>query len=163
MYVQATCYDVDTGVVAKCPCACCAAAERLHYWTVEIALPLSELALHSKAQVPPIANSFWRINFSRVEWSVHVVTDRQTGRQRYEKKPGLKEENWVWSAQHAVDMHRPEWWGYLQFRPRDESPPSLAREDVVPVDPEWGVRYVSFQYYYAQHAYHNATGCTRRA
>ncbi|KAE9085866.1 hypothetical protein PF010_g20307 [Phytophthora fragariae] len=90
-------------------------SERLHYWTVEIALPLSDLALHSKAQVPPVANFFWRINFSRVEWSVRVVTDQETGKQHYEKKPGLKEENWVWSAQHAVEMHRPEWWGYLQF------------------------------------------------
>ncbi|KAE8905953.1 hypothetical protein PF003_g9547 [Phytophthora fragariae] len=138
-------------------------SERLHYWTVEIALPLSDLALHSKAQVPPVANFFWRINFSRVEWSVRVVTDQETGKQHYEKKPGLKEENWVWSAQHAVEMHRPEWWGYLQFRPRDENPPSLvyvhpAMDEVVPADPEWGVRYVSFQYYYAQHAYHNASG-----
>ncbi|KAG6572815.1 Carbohydrate-binding domain, family 9 [Phytophthora cinnamomi] len=138
-------------------------AERLHYWTTEIALPLSELALHSNAQVPPAANSFWRINFSRVEWSVRVVTDKQTGKQHYEKKPGFKEENWVWSAQNAVDMHRPEWWGYLQFRPRDENPPALVydrwtMDEVVPVDPEWGVRYVSFQYYYAQHAYRAATG-----
>ncbi|GMF17207.1 unnamed protein product [Phytophthora fragariaefolia] len=138
-------------------------AERLHYWTAEIALPLSELARHSKAQVPPAANSFWRINFSRVEWPVRVVYHKQSGKQHYEKKPGLKEENWVWSTQNAVDMHRPEWWGYLQFRPRDETPPPLmddqrTMEDSVPFDPEWGVRYVSFQYYYAQHAYHKLSG-----
>ncbi|KAL4154918.1 hypothetical protein PRNP1_007032 [Phytophthora ramorum] len=132
-------------------------SERLHYWTVEIALPLAQLALHSKAPVPPVENSFWRINFSRVEWSVRVVTDGLTGGQHYEKKPGLSEENWVWSSQYAVDMHRPEWWGYLQFRPQGESPPAFA-EAVVPPDPEWGVRYVSFQYYYAQQAFHNATG-----
>ncbi|POM80647.1 Hypothetical protein PHPALM_1487 [Phytophthora palmivora] len=126
--------------------------ERLHYWTAEIALPLSELALHSIAKVPPMANSFWRINFSRVEWPVRVVTDENTGKQHYEKKTGLSEENWVWSTQYAVDMHRPEWWGYLQFRPQSESPSEgIDTEDLVPLDPEWG-------FYYAQHAFHNATG-----
>ncbi|GMF19670.1 unnamed protein product [Phytophthora lilii] len=137
-------------------------SERLHYWTTEVALPFSELALHSKAQVPPAPNSFWRINFSRVEWSVRVVTDDHTGKRRYEKKRDVNEENWTWSAQYAVDMHRPEWWGYVQFRPRDEKPPERTHNRhhavVVPLDPEWGVRYVSFQYYYAQHAFHKATG-----
>ncbi|ETL27912.1 hypothetical protein F441_19123 [Phytophthora nicotianae CJ01A1] len=131
-------------------------SERLHYWTVEIALPLQELASHSSAKVPPVSNSFWRINFSRVEWAVRVATDSYTGKQHYEKKAGLNEENWVWSAQYAVDMHRPEWWGYLQFRPQGQSPPRMS--DEVPLDPEWGVRYVSFQFYYAQHAFHKVTG-----
>ncbi|KAG7385425.1 hypothetical protein PHYPSEUDO_001554 [Phytophthora pseudosyringae] len=134
-------------------------SERLRYWTTEIALPLSELASHSSAQAPPASNSFWRINFSRVEWPVRVVTDGGTGKQHYEKRTGLSEENWVWSSQYAVDMHRPEWWGYLQFRPRGESPPEVVDgEEVVPLDPEWGVRYVSFQFYYAQHAFHKVTG-----
>ncbi|RLN79013.1 hypothetical protein BBJ28_00019238 [Nothophytophthora sp. Chile5] len=136
--------------------------ERLHYWTAEIALPLSQLALHSKAQVPPTPLTFWRINFSRVEWPVRLVTNSQTGKQHYEKEPGIREENWVWSAQYAVDMHRPEWWGYLQFRPRSELPSSSLdnrqpSEVAVPLDPEWSVRYVSFQFYYAQHAFHKAT------
>ncbi|KAF4141070.1 Carbohydrate family 9 binding domain-like [Phytophthora infestans] len=131
-------------------------SERLHYWTAEIALPLLELASHSHVKVPPAPNSYWRINFSRVEWPVRVVTDGDTGLQHFEKKAGLREENWVWSAQYAVDMHRPEWWGYLQFRPQGQPPSMLSNE--VPLDPEWGVRYVSFQFYYAQHAFHNATG-----
>jgi hypothetical protein len=138
-------------------------AVRYHYWTAEIALPLAQLALHAKAQVPPAANSFWRINFSRVEWPVRVVVDPHTGKRRYDKEAGLGEENWVWSAQYAVDMHRPEWWGYLQFRPQGEAPPEPPHDrphaaELVPLDPEWGVRYVSFQYYYAQHAFHKATG-----
>uniref|UniRef100_M4BEE5 Carbohydrate-binding domain-containing protein n=1 Tax=Hyaloperonospora arabidopsidis (strain Emoy2) TaxID=559515 RepID=M4BEE5_HYAAE len=134
-------------------------AERLHYWTAELALPLSELARYSQAKDPPVPTSFWRINFSRVEWPVRVVSDRDTGKQFYEKESGLSEENWTWSAQFAVDMHRPEWWGYLHFRPQNESPPvTKDNNETVPLDPEWGVRYVSFQYYYAQHAFYDATG-----
>ena len=50
----------------------------------------------------------WRINFSRVEWRVN------TARNRYEKLPG-KEDNWVWSPQGVIDMHRPETWGFVRF------------------------------------------------
>ncbi|KAF4325513.1 hypothetical protein BBO99_00002015 [Phytophthora kernoviae] len=133
-------------------------SERLHFWTAEIALPLAQLALHSKATVPPVANSHWRINFSRVEWPVRVVTD-SSGKQHYVKELGLNEENWVWSSQYAVDMHRPEWWGYLQFRPQRKTPPrSTDTNEIVPLDLEWGVRYVSFQFYYAQHDFHKTMG-----
>ena len=29
--------------------------------------------------------------------------------------PGKREDNWVWSPQGFVDMHRPESWGFVQF------------------------------------------------
>ena len=67
-------------------------------WTVEIAYPLA--AFQSRQMVPrPKPGSTWRINFSRVEW----------------KAGQAKEDNWVWSPQHLVDMHVPERWGYLRF------------------------------------------------
>ncbi|CEG35250.1 Carbohydrate-binding domain, family 9 [Plasmopara halstedii] len=137
-------------------------AERLHYWSVEVALPLKALASYSSAKVPPKPFSFWRINFSRVEWPVRVVTDVNTGNQYYTKIAGLSEENWTWSSQYAVNMHRPEWWGYLQFRPPGELPPKYDDDqqhtEKVPLDSEWNIRYVSFQLYYAQHAYRDALG-----
>jgi hypothetical protein len=72
---------------------------------------------------------------------------------QYEKVPGVPEENWAWSSQYAVAMHRPEWWGYLQFRPREERPPPPDKPAVVALDPGWNVRYLGFQYYYAQHRF----------
>src|SRR5437762_10018554 len=44
----------------------------------------------------------WRVNFSRVEWR-HEVLDG-----KYRKIPNLREDNWVWSPQGVIDMHRPE-------------------------------------------------------
>ena len=41
-------------------------------WSAEIALPLDKLAYNTSAAVPPINATFWRINFSRVEWAVKV-------------------------------------------------------------------------------------------
>lgn len=129
------------------------ATQRLHYWTVEIALPLAELVRYTAATLPPSADDFWRINFSRVEWQSQTTDN---GR-RFVKIPGQREQNWVWSPQYAVNMHMPEQWGYLQFR--YNAPTSKALEpNNVPLDPKWDVRYLAFQFYYAQRAFHDARG-----
>lgn len=44
------------------------------------------------------------------------MAHRDHRRQVPEKYRAEKEEdNWIWSAQGIVDMHRPEKWGYVQF------------------------------------------------
>jgi hypothetical protein len=85
-------------------------------WSLEIAIPWSALIQTCTCPCPPQAGNIWRINFSRVEWQ----TETREG--KIVKKPGLPEDNWVWSPQGVVDMHRPERWGALQFttRPLDE-------------------------------------------
>jgi hypothetical protein len=44
-----------------------------------------------------------------VEWQVDVIDGK------YVKKPGLREDNWVWTPQWVIDMHQPQMWGYVQF------------------------------------------------
>jgi hypothetical protein len=78
-------------------------------WTLEIAMPWSAFTARS-ARGRPKPGDEWRINFSRVEWQVDIVDGK------YRKRPGLKEDNWVWSPQGLIDMHVPERWGYLRFR-----------------------------------------------
>jgi len=82
-------------------------------WTVEFAFPWSELAKRANRKAPPEEGDQWRINFSRVEWKHEIVDGK------YRKVPGTKEDNWVWSPQGVVDMHRPEKWGYVQFTKQD--------------------------------------------
>lgn len=80
------------------------------FWTVELALPFSDLVDHSPtASAPPNNKDQWRINFSRVEWHVRNVNGH------YEKVPKVPEDNWVWSSQGAINMHLPERWGFIQF------------------------------------------------
>lgn len=105
-------------------------SQSLHYWTVEIALPIAQLGK---------PKDHWRVNFSRVQW-LSRVRDK-----KYQKIPNLAEENWVWSPQYEINMHRPEWWGYFQFFESDTTDSTL--------DPQWSVRYVAFSYYYAQQKY----------
>ena len=77
-------------------------------WSVELAFPWSAFTERSGARRPE-PGAEWRVNFSRVEWHVRSVNGR------YEKLPGLKEDNWVWSPQGVVNMHIPERWGFVKF------------------------------------------------
>lgn len=72
-------------------------------WSVEIAMPWSAFG-----EAAPKGKT-WRINFSRVEWKHEVVDGR------YRVVPGTKEDNWVWSPQGRIDMHWPEFWGFVRF------------------------------------------------
>ena len=110
-------------------------------WTVELAFPWEVLGELARRPVPPRDGDQWRVDFSRVEWTMRVVNGR------YEKVPGLKEDNWVWSPQGVVDMHRPETWGYVQFSSR---PPGT---DVFRPDPTLPARRWLHAVYYAQQAH----------
>lgn len=76
-------------------------------WTLEMAIPFNALSLGNNLHRPK-NGEVWRINFSRVEWDVQTKDGKYI-------KSGKPENNWVWSPQGVVEMHRPERWGYLQF------------------------------------------------
>ena len=76
---------------------------------MELAFPWKALAEHARHAGPPDDGEQWRINFSRVEWQITHTNGA------YQKIPNLPEDNWVWSPQGVVDMHRPEMWGVVQF------------------------------------------------
>ncbi|MEX1055170.1 MAG: hypothetical protein WED81_04015, partial [Rhodothermales bacterium] len=79
-------------------------------------------------------------NFSRVEWQ-HLVEGNT-----YRKVPATPENNWVWSPQGVIDMHRPERWGFVQF--------SRARDARFRPDPTLASRDALMAVYYAQRAFH---------
>ena len=78
-------------------------------WTVEMAIPWVALAPEAGMSLPPKTNDFWRMGFSRVEWLYEVKDGK------YVKVPNRPENNWIWSPQGIVDMHRPEKWAYVHF------------------------------------------------
>jgi hypothetical protein len=115
-------------------------------WSVEIAWPWKSLKELTAVPVPPRDGDRWRINFSRVEWQHEIVKGR------YCKVEGRPEDNWVWSPQGVIDMHRPERWGYLQFS--TAAPDTAALQS----DPAEGARWLLHRIYYAQRDYHKARG-----
>jgi hypothetical protein len=124
-------------------------------WVVELALPWEVLKEYAPQRRRPRAGERWYVNFSRVQWDLDVVdgayrkvTDHETG------KP-LPEHNWVWSPQHAVNMHMPEMWGIVQFSGLSRA--ASSGETFVPPEDEevrWALRLV----YYAQREYRERTG-----
>jgi hypothetical protein len=87
-------------------------------WSVEIAFPWKALAEYAHKPAPPRPGDEWRVNFSRVQWR-HEIVDNA-----YRKPPKIKEDNWVWSPQGAVNMHIPEHWGRVRFVSKSASRPA---------------------------------------
>ncbi len=114
-------------------------------WTIEIAFPWKVLAERAPHSGPPLEGEQWRINFSRVEWQI-VTSDGH-----YRKVPKRPEDNWVWSPQGVIDMHRPEMWGLLEFTKE-------AGRDAATVKPLPGkaARDLALEIYYAQRDFRNS-------
>jgi dienelactone hydrolase len=120
------------------------------YWTVEIAFPFKGMAEHAGTDCPPTDGQQWRINFSRVEWEHKVVDDK------YVRIPEVgaphasgNEENWIWSPQGVVNMHRPETWGYIQY---SQKPVGSTNVEFIE-DPTAKARCLLYKILYAQEAH----------
>lgn len=108
------------------------------HWSLEIAFPWKSLSVQPGQGRAPRDGEQWRVNFSRVEWQINVADGR------YSKVPKTREDNWVWSPQGIVDMHRPEKWGYVQFAGAISGPIDWKR------DKAGNLRERLMEIYYAQ-------------
>lgn len=109
-------------------------------WSVEIAIPWEAMKQYAHSSTPPEAGDQWRVSFSRVEWKYDVVDGK------YVKVPNTREDNWVWSPQGLVDMHRPERWGIVQFA---DSEQESSFVDV----PHWKDRDLLLEIYHRQKSF----------
>jgi len=130
-------------------------------WSVEVAIPWSGLQRYcaprktsaptnpgavaktdatkmtdvTSVPCPPNPGDQWRVNFSRVHWLADIID----GTYRKVPREAHAEDNWVWSPQHAIDMHRPEHWGVVQFG-----------GDALREDPDWPAKSFLAEVYQAQ-------------
>ncbi len=109
-------------------------------WCVEIAFPFAELAAYAgdARSTPPDDGDEWRVSFSRVEWLYDIIDGT------YRKVPHRDEDNWLWTPQPAVDMHRPWTWGRVIFST------APAGSVAVPPDGAWSVKMLLMDIYDAQ-------------
>lgn len=110
-------------------------------WSVEFAFPWKVLRQYAHRSAPPHEGDQWRVNFSRVEWQIQIAEGK------YQKVPKTPEDNWVWSPQGIVDMHRPEKWGFVQFTKKAPGTVSFA------LDPALPARNALQEIYYEQRDY----------
>jgi hypothetical protein len=84
-------------------------------WTIEMAIPFTDLKQDTISTSNPKNGDLWRINFSRVEWEISKKGSGYEKKKNPETGKSLPENNWVWSPQGVINMHFPERWGYAQF------------------------------------------------
>ncbi|MBN2513974.1 MAG: carbohydrate-binding family 9-like protein [Sedimentisphaerales bacterium] len=125
-------------------------ADRDVCWQVELAFPFAAMKDYAGRACPPNDGDQWRMNFSRVQWGIKIV-EGQYHRIPPHGDPAAmgKEDNWIWSPQGVVNMHRPETWGYVQF----SSLPAGEEVEFMPDPTEWA-RYELHRVLYAQTWYH---------
>ncbi len=111
-------------------------------WSLEIAIPFTDLASFCRGTAcPPATGDTWRLNFSRVDWLADIVG----GEYRKVPRDAHAEDNWVWTPQMAIDIHRPERWGTIEFSNAPPSAGGRARRDRT-----WPARERLMEVYYAQ-------------
>jgi hypothetical protein len=121
-------------------------------WTVEMWLPWTVLEEAAPEGRPPQDGEQWRLNFSRVDWPLTVENGRY--RKDLDTTRAHPEDNWTWSPQGVIDMHRPERWGIVQFA---DAPAGTASVEVsVPETAriKWALR----RLYYRQRQHRAETG-----
>ena len=116
-------------------------------WSVEIKMPMR--SLKEAAGALPKPGDYWRLNFSRVQWTVEVKDGQ------YQKVLGpsgrpLPEDNWVWAPTGVFDIHRPQYWGFLFFTENGEEYP-------IPEDER--LRFDLYCLFEEQRAYFREHGC----
>ena len=117
-------------------------------WSVEIAIPWRAFARPAgRPAKAPVAGERWRVGFSRVEWQTTVEDGRTV------KVPNRPENNWIWSAQGIIDMHRPERWGSVVFAG------AASTLDLPPIaDPDQSIRDLLMEVYHRQRAHQGVNG-----
>ena len=113
-------------------------------WTIEIAIPMQSMVDLPGIRKPPVTGDFWRINFSRVDWDVEIKNGK------YLKLPDKAEHNWVWSPQWTINMHKPEFWGYLVFIEEKASKQAIRSFS----DPYWQEKNLLFALFDAELRYY---------
>lgn len=121
-------------------------------WSVEVFIPWSSLNQVMKKKGMPEAGEQFRVNFSRVQWT----TDVKDGKYVKIPMPGedkIREYNWVWAPTGVINIHMPEYWGYVQFAGKKAGEGEVSFTPKTEESTKWILR----QLYYRQRQYREAT------
>ncbi len=121
-------------------------------WSVEVYIPWSSIYQMAGGQAPKEGDHI-RTNFSRVEWTLEA----QNG--KYVKVPikgedKVREYNWVWAPTGAINIHMPEYWGFVQISNTEAG----KGETKFVKDPNDETKWLLRNLYYRQSEYYTAFG-----
>ncbi|WP_270229951.1 carbohydrate-binding family 9-like protein [Parabacteroides bouchesdurhonensis] len=123
-------------------------------WSAEVFIPWSTIYQTMRGKEKPQPGEQIRVNFSRVEWTTEV----QDG--KYVKVPiqgedNIREYNWVWAPTGVINIHMPEYWGYVQLSDK------VAGTGETPFvkNPAEETKWLLRSLYYRQNQYAATFGC----
>lgn len=125
-------------------------------WSVEVFIPWSSIYQVMRHDKNPKEGEQMRINFSRVEWTTEV----QNG--KYVKVPikgenKIREYNWVWAPTGVINIHLPEYWGYVQFTNTVAGSNNVAFKKNPDEDIKWMLRNLYYRQNEFAHKYGSYT------
>ncbi|MDF9830392.1 carbohydrate-binding family 9-like protein [Parabacteroides sp. PF5-6] len=121
------------------------------YWSLEVFIPWKSLMQVISQKGQPAEGQQMRVNFSRVQWHTEI----QDGKYVKIPMPGedkIREHNWVWAPTGVINIHLPEYWGYVQFTHQAAGNGEVAFRN----DPEEELKGKLRQLYYRQREYRQA-------
>lgn len=123
------------------------------YWSLEVFIPWESIFQVMRRESLPMEGEQIRVNFSRVQWN----TQTENGRYVKIPMPGeekIREHNWVWAPTGVINIHLPEYWGFVQFTHRTGGTGEIPFQWNPEEDIKWQLR----QLYYRQREYIQAYG-----
>lgn len=121
------------------------------YWSAEIFIPWQSIYQVMRREEKPMEGEQMRVNFSRVQWATEI----QDGKYIKIPIPGedkIREHNWVWAPTGIINIHLPEYWGYVQFTDKIAGTADVPFTWNTDEDIKWMLR----QLYYRQREYRQA-------
>lgn len=85
-------------------------------WAFGAAIPWSTLTQIGHSGSAPVMGDIHRFNLMKMFWPVEVINGT------YVKNESEPEKYWCFAPTHMLDIHRPHFWGYLQFAETADSP-----------------------------------------
>ncbi len=123
------------------------------YWSIEVFIPWSDIYQGVRRDNGPADGEQIRVNFSRVQWN----TDYSDGTYKKIPMPGeekIREHNWVWAPTGVINIHKPEYWGFVQFTDQQ-----AGKNDVQFVwNKEEDIKWLLRELYYRQSEYLHTFG-----
>ncbi|MDY8138393.1 carbohydrate-binding family 9-like protein [Aquimarina sp. 2201CG5-10] len=116
-------------------------------WSIEMAIPFSVFKTsYYHKNIPK--DTFWRVNFSRVNWDFDLQNNKYV-RKKDDKGKFKHEYNWVWSPIGVINMHQPEDWGYVYF-----SSKKIGEQDEFKIPKDEKVKKLLYHFYRKQKEYY---------
>jgi len=122
-------------------------------WSVEVFIPWESMLQVMRGKEKPEAGEHIRVNFSRVEWTTKVENGKYV-KIPIEGENSIREYNWVWAPTGIINIHLPEYWGFVQFSDKVAG----TGEDIFTKSPDEDIKWALRNLYYRQNQYLEAFG-----